>query len=103
MGYDPNNPMEGRITDLGPPHYSKFLPPVIANNKGKWLYHEIKQPGVLVHVSETGDECYTVRVASARLISIELIEQIKAWGQGIYLMPAFNHYDLAADIIEGIQ
>ena len=76
MGYDPNNPMEGRITDLGPPHYSKFLPPVITNNKGKWLYHEILEPGVLVHVSETGDECYTVRCGSARLISIELIREM---------------------------
>jgi dissimilatory sulfite reductase beta subunit len=76
MGYDPKNPMEGRITDLGPPHYSKFLPPVIAENKGKWLYHEILKPGVLVHVSETGAEVYTVRVASARLISIELIREM---------------------------
>lgn len=76
MGYDPKNPMEGRITDLGPPHYSKFLPPVIKDNKGKWLYHEILQPGVLVHVSETGAECYTVRVASARLISVEHIREM---------------------------
>ena len=76
MGYDPKNPMEGRITDLGPPHYSKFLPPVINDNKGKWLYHEITQPGVMVHVSETGAECHTVRVASARLISIELIREM---------------------------
>jgi len=68
--------MEGRITDLGPPHYSKFLPPVIKDNKGKWLYHEIVQPGVLVHVAETGAECYTVRVGSARLISIELIREM---------------------------
>ena len=76
MGYDPNNPMEGRITDLGPPHYSKFLPPVIAKNKGKWLYHEILEPGVLVHVAESRDECYTVRVGSARLISIEHIREM---------------------------
>ncbi|HBI14904.1 MAG TPA: dissimilatory-type sulfite reductase subunit beta [Desulfobulbaceae bacterium] len=76
MGYDPKNPMEGRITDLGPQYYGKHLPPIIANNKGKWLYHEILQPGVLVHVSETGDECYTVRAATCRLISIELIREI---------------------------
>jgi methionine synthase I (cobalamin-dependent)/5,10-methylenetetrahydrofolate reductase len=36
-------------------------------------------------------------------ISIELIDQIKAWSQGIYIMPAFNRYDLAAEIVEGIQ
>ncbi len=76
MGYDPNNPMEGRITDLGPRHYSEMLPPVIAANKGKWDYHEILAPGVLVHVAENGDTCYTVRVASARLISIEQIREL---------------------------
>ena len=76
MGYDPNNPMEGRITDLGPRHYSEMLPPVIAANKGKWDYHEIIAPGVLLHVSETGAECYTVRVASARLVSIEYIREL---------------------------
>ncbi len=36
------------------------------------------------------------------LISIELVEQVKVWGGGIYIMPAFNRYDLAADIIEGL-
>lgn len=73
MGYDPANPMKDRITDIGPPHYSQFLPPVIKDNYGKWLYHEITQPGVLKHVSESGAECYTVRVGSARLISTSMI------------------------------
>jgi len=76
MGYDPNNPMEGRITDLGPRHYSEMLPPVIAANKGKWDYHEILAPGVLVHVAESGDKCFTVRVGSPRLISIEYIREL---------------------------
>jgi sulfite reductase beta subunit len=43
--------MAERITDIGPPHYSKFLPPVIKDNYGKWKYHQILEPGVLVHVS----------------------------------------------------
>ncbi|MDA8418064.1 MAG: dissimilatory-type sulfite reductase subunit beta [Desulfobacteraceae bacterium] len=76
MGYDPQNPMADRITDIGPPHYTELMPPVIKANFGKWLYHEIVQPGVLVHVSETGAECYTVRCASARLISIDLIREM---------------------------
>lgn len=73
MGYDPANPLKDRITDIGPPHYEQFFPEVIKKNYGKWLYHEILKPGVLKHVSESGDEVYTVRVASARLMSIELI------------------------------
>ena len=76
MGYNPDKPMDGRISDLGPPHYEQFFPPVIKANKGKWLWHEILQPGVLMHKSETGDEVFTIRVGSARLLSIEFIREV---------------------------
>ena len=76
MGYNPAKPMEGRISDLGPPHYEQFFPPVIKANKGKWLWHEIIQPGVLMHKSETGDEVYSVRVGSPRLVSVEFIREV---------------------------
>ena len=75
-GYDPSKPMQNRITDIGPRKYDEFYPPVIAKNKGKWLYHEILEPGVLVHVAESGDEIYTVRVGGARLMSTGLIREI---------------------------
>lgn len=75
-GYNPDKPMENRITDIGPQKYDQFYPPVIAKNKGKWLYHEYLQPGVLVHVSETGDEVYTVRCGGARLMSVTHIREI---------------------------
>ncbi len=75
-GYNPDKPMENRITDIGPQHFEQFYPEVIKKNKGKWLYHEILKPGVLVHVSETGDEVYTVRVGGARLMSVTLIREI---------------------------
>jgi sulfite reductase beta subunit len=76
MGYNPDKPMDGRISDLGPPHYEQFFPPVIKANKGKWLYHELIQPGVLMHKSETGDEVYSIRVGSPRLVSIEYIREV---------------------------
>jgi sulfite reductase beta subunit len=75
-GYNPDKPMENRITDIGPQKYDQFYPPVIAANKGKWLYHEILQPGVLVHVAESGDEVYTVRCGGARLMSVTHIREI---------------------------
>ena len=75
-GYNPDKPMENRITDIGPRKYDEFYPPVIKKNKGKWLYHEILEPGVLVHVSETGDEVYTIRVGGARLMSVTHIREI---------------------------
>ena len=75
-GYNPDKPMENRITDIGPKKYDQFYPPVIAKNKGKWLYHEYLKPGVLVHVAESGDECYTVRCGGARLMSVTHIREI---------------------------
>jgi sulfite reductase beta subunit len=62
-----------RITDIGPPNYEKFLHPVIKKNYGQWKYHESVAPGVLCHVSETGDRIYSVRAASPRLLSIQTI------------------------------
>lgn len=64
-----------RITDIGPPHYEKFLPPVIQKNYGQWKYHEIVKPGVMVHVAQSGDKLYTVRAATARLISTVTVRE----------------------------
>ncbi len=66
---------EERITDIGPPHYEQFLPPVIKANYGKWDYHEILKPGVMVHVGESGDKLFTVRAASPRLLAITSIRE----------------------------
>ncbi len=74
--YDPKKPMENRITDIGPPHYEQFFPPVIKENYGKWKSHEIVQPGVIKYVSETGAVCFAVRCGSARLITTDLIREI---------------------------
>jgi len=75
-GYNPDKPMEDRITDIGPRKYDEFYPEVIKNNKGKWLYHEILEPGVLVHVAESGDKVFTVRVGGARIMSVTHIREI---------------------------
>ena len=65
--------MQERRTDYGPPHYEQFLPPIIKENYGKWKYHEVLKPGVMVHVSHSGAKLYSVRAASSRLLSIDKI------------------------------
>jgi sulfite reductase beta subunit len=63
-------------TDIGPPDYKTMLPPVIKKNYGKWLYHEILKPGVMMHIGESGDALYTVRAGSPRLLSTDHIREI---------------------------
>jgi sulfite reductase beta subunit len=63
-------------TDIGPPDFREMMHPVLKDNYGKWIYHEILKPGVLKHVSETGDEIYTVKVGSPRLLSVDTIREI---------------------------
>lgn len=75
-GYNPQKPMEGRITDIGPHKYDSMFPPIIAKNFGKWLYHEILEPGLLMHVAESGDKAYTVRCAGSRTMSITAVREV---------------------------
>src|SRR5271157_2707897 len=63
-------------TDIGPPDYHMMLPETIKNNYGQWKYHEILKPGLMKHVSEKGDELFTVRVGSPRLVSIDFIRDL---------------------------
>ena len=62
-------------TDIGPPDFRQFLPPVIVKNYGQWKFHETLEPGVLVHVAASGEKIWTVRAASARLISTDRIRE----------------------------
>ena len=65
-----------RKTDIGPPHYKEFLPPVIQKNYGDWKYHEVINHGVMVHVANKGDKIWSVRVASPRLLSTDTIRDM---------------------------
>jgi sulfite reductase beta subunit len=68
--------MSERITDIGPPKFDQFLPPIIKDNYGKWKYHEILEPGVLMHVSESGAKIYSVRGGSGRLVTTDFIKDV---------------------------
>jgi hypothetical protein len=36
-------------------------------------------------------------------IALELIEEMRPWASGIYLMPAFGRYDLSAEVVENCR
>ncbi len=53
----------------------------------------------LQRLEQAGDHAAQEGVA----IAVELIEQIKPWAQGVYIMPQFNRFDLIAEIIEQVK
>ena len=36
-------------------------------------------------------------------IAVELIEQVRMWASGVYIMPPFGRYDVAAEIVERVK
>jgi sulfite reductase beta subunit len=62
-----------RLTDIGPPDFRQFLPPLITRNYGQWKVHGRIAPGVLFHESESGERIYTVRAGSPRLLSVQTL------------------------------
>jgi dissimilatory sulfite reductase beta subunit len=63
-------------TDIGPPDFRDMLPEAIKRNYGQWKYHERMRPGVLKHVSESGEALFTIRAGSPRLVSVDFIREI---------------------------
>jgi sulfite reductase beta subunit len=99
--------MENRITDLGPRHFWQYFPPIIQKNYGKWKYHEILEPGVLVHVAESGDKVFTVRAGGARLMSVENVRELcdiaDKYCNGYFRFTTRNNIEFMVDTLDKLQ
>ena len=79
------------------------LLPLVSTRHANFLHHEV--PGVfipdetLARIEAAGDEGARVGVE----LAIELVEQIKDWASGVYIMPQFHRYDMVAEIIEAVK
>lgn len=77
--------------------------PLYGTRHAAFLHNEV--PGVEIaedlrrRIEGAGEDA----PAEGVRIAIELIEAMLSWARGIYLMPAFNRFDLAAEIIERVQ
>ena len=77
--------------------------PIYSARHAAFLHNEV--PGIVIpdaireRIVGAGEDAPREGVQ----ISIELAEQIRVWAGGIYIMPAFSRYDLAAEIIEGVR
>jgi methionine synthase / methylenetetrahydrofolate reductase(NADPH) len=74
--------------------------PLVSARHARFLNHEV--PGIsipeeiLQRMDASGEDGAKIGVD----LAVELIEAVKPWAQGVYLMPQFSRYDLVAEIIE---
>ena len=87
---------------LGVPILMGVLP--LANQRHAAFLHQ-EVPGILIpevilqRMEAAGDD----GLAEGKRIALELISAMRPLIQGIYLMPAFSRFDIAAEIIEQIR
>ncbi len=74
--------------------------PLVSVKHANFLQNEV--PGIVIpeitmqRINQAGE----VASKEGVKIAVELIQKIKEWGQGVYIMPQFHRYDLVAEIIE---
>jgi len=74
--------------------------PLVSARHASFLHNEV--PGISIP-EETRRQMEAAGEDSAKVgveLAVELIQAIKSWAQGVYLMPQFSRYDLVAEIIE---
>jgi homocysteine S-methyltransferase len=87
---------------LGKPVLVGILP-LVSVRHAAFLQHEV--PGISIpevtrlRMESAGEQA----AAEGVKIAVELIEQVKPWAQGVYIMPQFSRYDLVAEIIEAVK
>jgi len=62
--------------EVGVPDPFPFMHPVMKENYGNWDWHERPRPGVLRHVSKSGDVIYTVRAGTQRQMDVFTIRKL---------------------------
>jgi homocysteine S-methyltransferase len=77
--------------------------PLVSLKHANFLHHEV--PGVSIpaetrqRMEKAGEDAPRAGVE----LAVDLIQKIKPWAQGIYIMPQFNRYDMVAEIIEAVK
>jgi len=93
---------EAKHGKLDKPILAGILPLVSAKH-ANFLHNEV--PGVFIpdearaRIESAGDAAAKVGVE----LAVELIQGIKSWASGIYMMPQFHRYDQASEIIVAVK
>jgi homocysteine S-methyltransferase len=77
--------------------------PLYGVRHARFLHNEV--PGITIcpEVFERLERAGENAPQEGVQIAVEMIEQVRPWASGVYLMPAFNRYDLAAEVVEAVM
>ncbi|HET9910899.1 MAG TPA: bifunctional homocysteine S-methyltransferase/methylenetetrahydrofolate reductase [Anaerolineales bacterium] len=90
---------EAKYGKLDKPILAGILP-LVSVRHATFLHNEV--PGIFIpdetrkRIEEAGENGVRVGVE----VAVELINQIKGWAGGVYIMPQFHKFDMVAEIIE---
>jgi len=65
-----------RPIESGVPDSKTYMHPTLVKNYGQWSWHDRPQPGVLHHVSHTGDQVWSVRAGTQRQMDVFTIRKL---------------------------
>jgi homocysteine S-methyltransferase len=77
--------------------------PIVSVKHANFLHNEV--PGISIpeetrkRIEAAGEDGVKAGVET----TVELVNQLKAWAGGVYIMPQFHKYDMVAEIIEAIR
>jgi methionine synthase I (cobalamin-dependent)/5,10-methylenetetrahydrofolate reductase len=77
--------------------------PLVSVKHANFLHNEV--PGISIpeetrkRIEAAGDDAVKAGVET----TVELVNQLKAWAGGVYIMPQFHKYDMVAEIIEKVK
>jgi len=105
------NPDDGlKILETYETKHGKLNKPVLAGilplvnvRHANFLHNEV--PGITIpdgtrkRIEAAGED----GVKAGIEIAVELVNQIKGWAGGVYIMPQFHKYDMVAEIIENVK
>lgn len=77
--------------------------PLVGAKHANFLHNEV--PGIVIpektraRIESAGENGVKVGIE----LTVELVEQIRGWANGLYIMPQFHKYDMVAEIIEAVK
>jgi len=77
--------------------------PLVSTRHANFLHNEV--PGISIpdgtrkRIEDAGEDGVKAGVE----VAVELIDQLKTWAGGVYMMPQFHKFDMVAEIIECVK